>query len=62
MYLAEAWKVLSCQMNTLEASFLELDLRDQGAEVELSMIQKSRVLFGGSDDSLGRESQAVFSL
>ena len=50
------------QMNTLEASFLELDLRDQGAEVELSMIQKSRVLFGGSDDSLGRESQAVFSL
>lgn len=50
------------QMNTLEASFLEFDLRDQGAEVELLMIQKSRVLFGSSGDSLGRESQAVFSL
>lgn len=50
------------QMNTLEAPFLEFDLRHQGAEVELLMIQKSRVLFGGSDDSLGSESQAVFSL
>ena len=49
-------------MNLLEASFLEFDLRAQGAEVELLMIQKSRVLFGGSGDSLGRESQAVFSL
>lgn len=49
-------------MNPLEAYFLEFDLRDQGAEAELLMIQKSRVLFGGSGDSLGRESQAVFSL